>query len=707
MAARSLTLWCGLLAASGSVLAQSDLYVQTSDYYAAAGAAAEGAGSVAIAGNIVVMGVPLEDAGGTDTGAVYVFERSPSGWTGGTQLARLSPSTPKDAQVFGQAVAIAGDTIVVGGPSPFASPSRAGEVYVFEKPAGGWADMTETAVLTASDSAPGDTLGFSVDIDGDTVVAGAQGSSSVYVYEKPPTGWANGAEVARLTETSGLDSWLGWAVAIDGDTVVSGAARPQRAFVYRKPATGWVDATETAFLFPSDGATRRGFAQAVDVEVTTVVVGANSLQLPGLQPNGVGAAYIYEEPPTGWSTASEHARLTADNPFPSSDQFGNSVALDGDKLVVAAPLADLGICPDATGQVFYFERPVGGWATGTEDARMVDSWEVPGFGGLAAIDNGVVVAAGSAEALTGNTGQGAVHVFEPAYEAALDAPVLTAVVPATVSACGAPTVTLHGQRLQCVSVSVGGFPVIASSGGPTSLDFALPPFVGPGSAQVVVMGPGGASNPIDLLITPDQPVLSSLSYTTLANSQFPRVLRVDGTSMDCVSAVSVGGVPSTIQGIGPTHIDVRIEIGLPIGTHQVVATGPQGPTNALSLTVDASHPSWLSAPQTHPRGETYSYRVFTDVGWNALYLLSGAQGTTAIPGIVSFEIGGGLFANIVPILTLSADAGGVADLIVTMPPDFPAPFTLYWEAMTTDPGVPLGLQVPLETSNADAVTTNS
>ena len=512
--------------------------------------------------------------------------------------------------------------------------------------------------------------------------------------------------MAKLTETSGTNSWLGWAVAIDGDTVVAGAARPRVAFVYREPATGWVDATETARLSPSDNATRWGFGQAVDIQGSTIVVGANSIRFPAT-PVGVGAAYFFEEPVGGWVNASEHALLTAANPFATLDQFGHSVSLDGDKLVVAAPLADLGLCPSATGVVFYFERPVGGWASATEDARMVDTWEVPGFGSAAAVDDGVVVATGSAEAITGNAGQGAVHVFEPAYETTQDAPVLTAVSPAAVSACGAATVTLTGQRLQCVSVSIGGFPVVASSVGPTSLDFVMPAALAPGVTPVVVSGPGGASNPINLTIHPGQPVLASLSSSTVTNRFLPKVVQIQGTSMDCVSAVTVGGVLSTIQFLGPTRVDVRIEVGLPIGTHPVVATGPQGPTNALSLTVLPSHPSWLDAQTLHPRGATQSYKTFTDVGWNALYLLSGAQGTTAIPGIVSFEIGGGLFANLVPILTKTADAGGVAELMVTMPADLPVPFTLYWECMTTDPQVPLGLQAPLETSNAQTVITNS
>jgi hypothetical protein len=52
-----------------------------------------------------------------------------------------------------------------------------GAAYVFVKPAGGWADATQTAKLTASDGAAGDALGFSVAVSSDTIVAGAVGTA--------------------------------------------------------------------------------------------------------------------------------------------------------------------------------------------------------------------------------------------------------------------------------------------------------------------------------------------------------------------------------------------------------------------------------------------------------------------------------------------------------------------------------------------------
>jgi hypothetical protein len=73
---------------------------------------------------------------------------------------------------------------------------NAGSAYTFVKPPGGWADMTETSKLTASDGAPSDFFGVSVALSGDTAVFGAHFDShpgagqagSAYVFELCPPG---------------------------------------------------------------------------------------------------------------------------------------------------------------------------------------------------------------------------------------------------------------------------------------------------------------------------------------------------------------------------------------------------------------------------------------------------------------------------------------------------------------------------------------
>jgi hypothetical protein len=102
-----------------------------------------------------------------------VFVKPPGGWADMTETAKLTASDGAAFDLFGWSVAISGDTVVVGAIFGDGVNSAQGSAYVFVKPPGGWTDMTQTAKRTASDGAAGDNFGNSVAISGDTVVVGA------------------------------------------------------------------------------------------------------------------------------------------------------------------------------------------------------------------------------------------------------------------------------------------------------------------------------------------------------------------------------------------------------------------------------------------------------------------------------------------------------------------------------------------------------
>lgn len=84
----------------------------------------------------------------------YVFVKPPGGWVDATETARLIPSDvpyppTMTTTLFGSTVDISGNTIVVGAPWDPPGQSK-GAAYVFVRPPGGWADMVETAKLTAT-----------------------------------------------------------------------------------------------------------------------------------------------------------------------------------------------------------------------------------------------------------------------------------------------------------------------------------------------------------------------------------------------------------------------------------------------------------------------------------------------------------------------------------------------------------------------------
>lgn len=148
------------------------------------------------------------------------------------QLARLTASDGGRSDEVGNAVAVSADgsTVVAAAwAATISGKVGQGALYVFERPAGGWANGTQAAKLTTSDGAAQDTLGYSVAVssDGSTVVAGAifatevsnqNGPGAAYVFVRPASGWTNATETARLTASDRVSgNNFGIAVAMSGD----------------------------------------------------------------------------------------------------------------------------------------------------------------------------------------------------------------------------------------------------------------------------------------------------------------------------------------------------------------------------------------------------------------------------------------------------------------------------------------------------------
>ena len=145
-----------------------------------------------------MVGAPYAAIGGnSDQGAVYVFTDSASVWT---QTAKLTASDGAAGDQFGTAVSISGNTVVVGAPyAAVGGNSDQGAAYVFTEPGSGWANMTQTAKLTAADGAAGDEFGNSVSISGSMAVVGAYapGSAATATFKGRPTSSRNPAAVGR------------------------------------------------------------------------------------------------------------------------------------------------------------------------------------------------------------------------------------------------------------------------------------------------------------------------------------------------------------------------------------------------------------------------------------------------------------------------------------------------------------------------------
>ena len=199
---------------------------------------------VALDGNYAVVGSYGENI---QAGSAFVYFFDGNNWL---KQAKLTASDAASRGYFGKSVSISGDQIVVGADG---DDNYAGSAYIFVKPSGGWADMTQTAKLTASDAAVSDYFGISVSISGDQVVVGAHydddggtSSGSAYVFEKPAGGWVDMTQTAKLTASDASSSdYFGNSVSISGDQVVVGAhydddggTSSGSAYVFEKPAGG-------------------------------------------------------------------------------------------------------------------------------------------------------------------------------------------------------------------------------------------------------------------------------------------------------------------------------------------------------------------------------------------------------------------------------------------------------------------------------------
>ena len=320
--------------------------------------------SVAVSGDTVVVGA--FDSNIETTGTAYVFVKTSGGWRNMTQTAILTPSD--GGAGFGTSVAISGDTIIVGAANAsnlnFQTPQQQGPggAYVFVKPSMGWTDMTETAKLTASDGADGDAFGYNVSISRDTVVVGAlfahSGAGAAYVFVKPPSGWSSMTQTAELTASDSANFDNMGSVAISGDTVLTGAYGHNNfrgaAYLFVMPRTGWKDMTQTAEFSSPRANQIYGFSVAVRGD--TAIVGAVGAH------QGVGAAYLYVKPQSGWtSTATFTARLSA--PISSGvSGLSQGISISGKTIALGAPGTTVG-SNQGQGAVLVYVKPDSGWQT--------------------------------------------------------------------------------------------------------------------------------------------------------------------------------------------------------------------------------------------------------------------------------------------------------------------------------------------------------
>jgi hypothetical protein len=288
---------------------------------------------------------------------IYIYERNGLDW-------QYVTSRSHTADKFGYSVDIDGDTIVVGA---YGYNSNQGAIYVFKKDVtNGW-NVTPTQF---SGGQTGDCLGWSVAIDGDTIVAGAYGADddkgTAYVYEYVNDSWSFEVE---LYDPDGLPKGshvsgarFGKSVAVDGDRIVVGAEydytsyeidwRRGAACVFRRVGGLWGQSGMVKLL-ASDGQKLDVFGNAVAVSGDVIVVGCP------YHNNGTGvnrgAAYVYRWNGTLWI----EEKILIASEYANSSLFGQRLSLDGDRLVVGEYQSN-----SYTGSAYLFEWDGNAWSAG-------------------------------------------------------------------------------------------------------------------------------------------------------------------------------------------------------------------------------------------------------------------------------------------------------------------------------------------------------
>ena len=178
--------------------------------------------SLASSGDIALMGAPSDDDKGTNSGSVYVFAPSGPAWT---QQPKLTASDGAALDAFGCSVRLSGDTAIIGAWSDDDMGTDSGSAYVFTRAGSTW---TRQAKLTASDGAASDNFGRAVAVSGDTAVIGASmdddnvvDSGSAYVFTRAGATWTHGPKLTA-SDGAGLDLF-GSAVGVSGQNAVIGA----------------------------------------------------------------------------------------------------------------------------------------------------------------------------------------------------------------------------------------------------------------------------------------------------------------------------------------------------------------------------------------------------------------------------------------------------------------------------------------------------
>jgi hypothetical protein len=320
------------------------------------------------------------------------------------ELAKLTAHDAAGGDKFGFAATYSGNTIVVGA---IEDENGTGAAYVY---VGQGPDWDQQAKLVHPDGQFSDWFGYSVALDGDTLVVGCRAdddlgdnSGSAFVFVRDGTTWMQQAKL--LANDGDAVDLFGISVAIDGDTIVVGAIgdddaaeRAGAAYVFVRDGTTW---TQQHKFVAADGGRWDEFGTCVAIDGDTAAVGSIGDDDQG---DCAGAVYVYTRSGTTWT---HHGKLTVADGA-TSDNFGMSVAIDGDMIVSGAP-GDDDMGP-TSGSASVFVRSGTAW---TQQAKLIaaDGVDNAQLGESVSLSGDIAVVGAVNDSTPWGTATGSAYVF--------------------------------------------------------------------------------------------------------------------------------------------------------------------------------------------------------------------------------------------------------------------------------------------------------
>lgn len=331
---------------------------------------------VALQGTTLVVGAPFADINGVSgQGAVYVFELVGNVWT---QVQKLTASDGVEFDQFGCALAMSGDRLVIGAEeAPIGANSSQGAAYIFERTAGVWSEVHKLAEPTTIQNFA--EYGFSVDVDGDWIVVGGAKAGSAqhgraYVYwrdEGGPGAWGLVQELED--DIYDTNAEFGYSVDMDGDLLVVGADLLDRvagtyeneggAYVFRRDGTNYWN--QVGKLFRTGALDNERAGHVVILDGTTIVMGGYATD--GTAGLAQGAAWVFENPTQAADGWAQVAALEASD-AQGGAYFGQSAAIFGRDVWIGSEGHDVG-----AGKTYRFSEDQGGVANWGESEQYVYS----------------------------------------------------------------------------------------------------------------------------------------------------------------------------------------------------------------------------------------------------------------------------------------------------------------------------------------------